>query len=227
MRRRHFLAAAAASATGRANENKPALLLPTDTPDEFHLRIMWYNPVPPIDQSKYFLDIGGLVDRPAQLTVADLRQFPQHTQSARMKCVQCWSARSAWGGFRFGEIVEMVKPRRDVKAVRFDCHDKWYEYMALEDLLSDRVLMAMDLEGKPLPDSHGAPVRLLDPRRYGYKSAKLITSITFVTEGKGSMACDIGPYYSPDGTILPGYDQPLDLGPNVRRKIKGGEITEY
>jgi hypothetical protein len=92
--------------------------------------------------------------------------------------------------------------------------------------MSPRVLMTLDLAGKPLPDKHGAPLRLIDPRRYGYKSAKLITSITFVAEGKGSMACDIGPYYSPDGVILAGYDQPLDLGGH-KRKIRGGEITEY
>jgi hypothetical protein len=87
--------------------------------------------------------------------------------------------------------------------------------------------MTLDMAGKPLPDRHGAPLRLIDPARYGYKSAKLITSIEFVAEGKGSMACDIGPYYSPGGEILPGYDQPLDLGAKVRRKISGGEITEY
>ena len=73
----------------------------------------------------------------------------------------------------------------------------------------------------------GAPLRLIDPARYGYKSAKLITAIEFVAEGKGSMACDIGPYYSPGGEIKSGYDHPLDLGPNVRRKIGGGEIAEY
>ncbi len=41
------------------------------------------------------------------------------------------------------------------------------------------------------------------------------------------MACDIGPYYSPDGRILPGYDHPLDIGKDVRKRIKGGEITDY
>ena len=62
--------------------------------------------------------------------------------------------------------------------------------------------------------------------------------LKFVEEGKGSMACDIGPYYSPTGEILAGYDTPLDLhpeaakpgwklNPQARRKIKGGEITEY
>jgi hypothetical protein len=99
--------------------------------------------------------------------------------------------------------------------------------MSLDEMLSPRVLMTLDMEGEPLPDKHGAPLRLIDPAKYGYKSAKLITSIEFVAEGKGSMACDIGPYYSPDGAILAGYDHPLDLGANVRKKIRGGEITEY
>ena len=141
--------------------------------------------------------------------------------------MQCWSARADWGGFRFGHLLEAVKPKKTAKAVRVECADKWYEYFATQELLSPRVLLAMDMNGQPLADRHGAPLRLVDPARYGYKSAKLITSIEFVAEGKGSMACDIGPYYSPTGEIKAGYDHPLDLGPNVRRKIGGGEITEY
>jgi DMSO/TMAO reductase YedYZ molybdopterin-dependent catalytic subunit len=78
-----------------------------------------------------------------------------------------------------------------------------------------------------LADRHGTPLRLIDPARYGYKSAKLITSIEFTEEGKGSMACDIGPYYTPGGEIQSGYDTPLDLGGQTKRKIKGGEITDY
>jgi len=188
---------------------------------------MWYNPTPPIDPAKWSLRIGGLVEKPQPFTLVQLRKFPQVKQNSRMKCVQCWSARSTWGGFRFAEILELIKPQKTAKAVRIDCADKWYEYMSIEEMMHPRVLMTLELEGKPLNDDHGAPLRLLDPTKYGYKSAKLITSITFVAEGKGSMACDIGPYYSPGGEILPGYDHPLDLGPNVRRKIKGGEITEY
>ena len=59
------------------------------------------------------------------------------------------------------------------------------------------------------------PLRLIDPSKYGYKSAKLITKITFVEKGEGSMACDIGTYYSPSGEILAGYDHPLDLGAGI------------
>jgi DMSO/TMAO reductase YedYZ molybdopterin-dependent catalytic subunit len=225
VRRRQFLSTALAASTA-ASGQKPGLLLPSDTPDEFGFRLMWYNPVPPLNQSTYRLKVAGLVERPLVLSVADLRRFPQESQQARMKCVQCWSAKAMWGGFRFGHLVEMARPRQNAKAIRIDCADKWFEYMSIEDMLSPRVMLVLDMGGKPLADAHGAPLRLMDPRRYGYKSAKLITSIEFVTEGKGSMACDIGPYYSPDGLIQPGYDQPLDLG-GARRRIRGGEITDY
>lgn len=228
MNRRRFLAAAALTAGGlRADEPKRKLLLPSDEADEFGFRLMWYSPVPPIDPATYQLKVYGLVEKPQSLSMTQLRRLPQETQNTRMKCVQCWSSRATWGGFRFGHLVESVKPQRTAKAVRIECVDKWYEYFTIDDLLSPRVLLVLDMAGKPLADRHGAPLRLIDPGRYGYKSAKLITGIEFVAEGKGSMACDIGPYYSPTGEIKSGYDHPLDLGANVRRKISGGEITEY
>lgn len=233
MIRRHLLLGAAA-----LQAQQPKLLLPSDIPDALGFRQMWYNPVPPIDAAKWRLQIKGLVEKSASFNVADLRALKQEQQSARMKCVQCWSSRANWGGFRFASLLEIVKPTKAAKAIRIDCHDKWYEYMSLAEMANPRVLLCLDLAGKPLTPSHGAPLRLLDPSKYGYKSAKLITTITFVAEGKGSMACDIGPYYSPTGEILAGYDTPLDLNPEaakpgwkldpkVRRKIKGGEITEY
>src|SRR5436309_5981442 len=226
MNRRDFLAVASVSAVAAADE-KSRLLLPSDKPDEFGFRLMWYNPVPPIDPRTYQLKISGLVEKPLALTLEELRKLPRETQNSRMKCVQCWSGRATWGGFRFGHLLEMAKPRKSAKALRIDCADKWYEYFTIQELLSPRVMFALEMAGKPLPDRHGAPLRLIDPSRYGYKSAKLITSIQFVAEGKGSMACDIVPYYSPVGEILAGFDHTLALGAGVRKKIAGGEITEY
>jgi DMSO/TMAO reductase YedYZ molybdopterin-dependent catalytic subunit len=225
MKRRNFLAGLAAGA-GIVEGADTKLLLPTDKPDQFHLRTMWYNPVPPIDQTKWTLEVKGLIDKPARLAVADLRKFTHVQKSVRMKCVQCWSSRQQWGGFLFADLMERVKPRKNAHAIRIDCADKWYEYMTLDEMRAPSVMLAMDLAGKPLPDNHGAPLRLLDASKYGYKSAKLITSITFVEQGKGSMACDLGPFYSPGGDILAGYDTPLDLG-GPKRKITGGEIKEY
>ncbi len=227
MDRRRFLAAAALAARQAAPQDRPKLLLPNDEPDEFGFRLMWYNPVPAIDPEKFQLKIQGLVEKPQSFSLPHLRRLPQESQNTRMKCVQCWSSRTVWGGFRFAHLIEAAKPLKTAKAVRFDCADKWYEYFTLEELAKPGVLMALDMAGKPLAARHGAPLRLIDPARYGYKSAKLIVSVEFVAEGKGSMACDLGPYYSPGGEIKSGYDHPLDLGAGVRRKISGGEITEY
>lgn len=218
--------------------NSKKLLLPTDIPDEHGFRLMWYNPVPPVDLSQWKLEVKGLVEKPLVLTLEELRNLPQETQSSRMKCVQGWSARAEWGGFRLDSLLDLVKPKSSSQAVRFDCADKWFEYMSMKELSNPRVLFTLDMAGKPLSPDHGAPLRLIDPTRYGYRSAKLITSITFVEEGKGSMACDLGPYYSATGEIVAGYDTPLDLvpeaalkggkiDPKYRRKIRRGEITEY
>jgi sulfoxide reductase catalytic subunit YedY len=224
--RRTFVSGMAALAKLGADPQR-GLLMPSDTPDELKFRLMWYNPVAPIDHNLYRLKISGLVEKPQSFTIQDLRRLPQETQSSRLKCVQCWSSRTLWGGFRFRHLMDVIKPKKAARAVRFDCADKWYEYFSLEQILSSRVMLALDMAGKPLADEHGAPLRIIDPSRYGYKSAKLITSVTFVEEGKGSMACDIGPYYTPGGEIQAGYDHPLDLGEKNRKKISGGEITDY
>jgi DMSO/TMAO reductase YedYZ molybdopterin-dependent catalytic subunit len=224
MNRRMFLASAAAALRLRGDTK---LLLPSDQADELNFRLMWYNPVAPIDPAAYKLQIKGLVEKPFGLSIVDLRRLPQESQNSRMRCVQGWSARTDWGGFRFGHLLETAKPRKNAKVVRVECADKWYEYFSIDDLLRPRVLFAMDMHGHALADRHGAPLRIIDPARYGYKSAKLVTSIEFVESGKGSMACDIASYYSPTGEIQAGYDLPLDLGGKTKRKIHGGEITEY
>src|SRR5260370_12838080 len=118
MNRRLFIASAAAAAL-RGAETK--LLLPSDKPDEFNFRLMWYSPVPPIDQATYRLKVSGLVDKPMSFAVADLRRFPQEAQNTRLKCVQCWAARADWGGFRFGHLMGAVEPKKTAQAVRVAC----------------------------------------------------------------------------------------------------------
>ena len=227
LNRRELMSLTLSGLAATKTQASSEILVPSDTPDEFGFRIMWYVPVRPIDLATYRLKVSGLLEKPQSFTLAQLRRFPQETQTSRMKCVQCCSSRATWTGFRFRHLMEAVKPLKTAKAIRIDCADKWYEYMSLEEMLSSRVLLSLDMEGKPLTNRHGAPLRLIDPSKYGYKSAKLITSIEFVAQGKGSMACDLGPYYSPTGEILPGYDHPLDLGGKFRKKINGGEIVEY
>jgi hypothetical protein len=81
MNRRTFLASAAPLAL-RAADTKPKLLLPSDVPDESNLRIMWYNPVPPIDRKTYKLAIKGLVQKPLTVTLEQMRRLPRNAEFA-------------------------------------------------------------------------------------------------------------------------------------------------
>ena len=103
MTRRLFIASAAAAATLRGDTK---LLLPSDQADEYNFRLMWYNPVAPIDPATYRLQVKGLVEKPMSFSIADLRRLPHDSQNSRLRCVQGWSARTDWGGFRFGHLLE-------------------------------------------------------------------------------------------------------------------------
>ena len=125
-------------------------MLPTDTPDELGFRVMWYNPVPPIEKASYRLEIGGMVENPLQLTIEQLRSYPKVEQSTRLKCVQCWSARTTWGGSALTTCSTRVKPLAGATSVRIDAADKWYEYMSLEEMVEPGVMMCLEMAGKPL-----------------------------------------------------------------------------
>ena len=86
-------------------------------------------------------------------------------------------------------------------------------------------MLAHTMNDKPLSDAHGFPLRLIAPAKYGYKNPKAILEMEYVAEQQAGTWSKIGPY-SPDGTILPGTDHPLEYGQKARR-IPGGEITDY
>lgn len=205
---------------------RPKLIIPTDVPDRFKVKVMEFNPVPPADPAAWRLEIGGLVARPLKLSVADVERVPRIKQSSRMKCVQCWSARIEWEGLRCGELLRLAHPKPQATWVRLDCADLYYDYVKMDELLHPRTLFAVRMNGEPLTPEHGAPLRLVMPFKYGYKSSKLITKITLTDKGGQGVVADTWPYYSQTGDIEPGYDHPFDF-PGQTRKIKGGEITEY
>ena len=124
MKRRRFvrsaLLAGAGAAVPGAARAAPArkLIVPTDTPDRHHLKVMAFNPIPAPDPATWELAIGGLVAAPQRLKVADLARMPRLTQSSRLKCVQCWSGRVLWEGFRAGELLKLARPKPEATWVR-------------------------------------------------------------------------------------------------------------
>ena len=213
-------------AQGQAERRRAGWIIPTNKPDRFNLKVMAFNPIPAPDPKTWQLTVEGAAGPGVRVTPADLDKLPRIAQSSRLKCVQCWSGRVNWEGFRAESLLRLIGAKTDLLWMRVDCADKYYDFVKLEDLLHPRTLFAVGMNGEALSPEHGAPLRLVLPHKYGYKSSKLITSLTFLDTGGRGLQADGMPYYSETGDILPGVDHPFEY-PDEVRKIPGGEITEY
>ena len=213
-------------AQAQAERRRNGWIIPTNKPDRFNLKVMAFNPIPAPDPKTWELAIEGAGVPGIRLKTADLEKLARVEQSSRLKCVQCWSGRVNWEGFRAADLLRLVGAKTDLLWVRVDCADKYYDFVKLEDLLHPRTLFAVGMNGEALSPEHGAPLRLLMPAKYGYKSSKLITKLTFVDKGGMGLVADGWPYYSASGDILAGVDHPFEF-PDETRKIPGGEIVDY
>jgi len=204
------------------SQNTPALLGNRNDP---HYNVRYVNPFSPVDHEAWQLEVKGLVEAPGRFDLADLLAWPQVEQVSRMKCVECWSFKAKWGGFRYETLAEHVKPRPEATHVRFDCADRYWEIASVKDLADPRVLFVLKMNDERLLDEYGAPLRTMFPARYGYKSAKAVISITFGDQSDKGFWSTAGPY-TVDGKIEPGSDSPQEL-PGEIKQIDGGEITAY
>ncbi len=190
-----------------------------DIPD-FHIRSA--NPFLGVQIDSWTLSVGGLVKKPARMVYEDLFGFKTHSQVSRLKCVECWSAKAKWEGFRFQELMDRVRPDPAAKYVSFQSADSYYESYLIEELLMPRVLMVLRMNDQPLSQEHGFPLRLIAPFKYGYKNVKYISAVNFADKRGRNYWANNGPY-SVDGTIQPGIDHPLDFGKKPL-PINGGEV---
>jgi DMSO/TMAO reductase YedYZ molybdopterin-dependent catalytic subunit len=150
------------------------------------------------------LKVGGLVGRPGSFSLLDLRRLPSRTQITRHDCVEGWSAIAKWKGVKLGEILDRVRPLPSARYVVFHCADPdeegeyYYESIDLEDAFHPQTLLAYELNDRPLPIGHGAPIRLRVERQLGYKMAKYVMRIELVENFK-SIAGGNGGYWEDQG----------------------------
>ena len=140
----------------------------------------------------YRLTVGGLVARPVELTLAQLRAMPSRTQITRHDCVEGWSCIGKWKGARLAPILDMVEPKPEAKFVLFRCFDsmdgpsldgrdsRYYESIDLDEAHHEQTILAYELNDKALPIANGAPLRCRVESQLGYKQAKYIRSIELV-----------------------------------------------
>lgn len=142
------------------------------------------------------LEVRGLVDKPLSLSLDDLRALPQRTQVTRHDCVEGWSAIGEWTGPQLSTLLKAAGVRDGAQFVVFRCADKYagrdyYESVDLIDAMHPQTIVAHMLNGAPLPEENGAPLRMRIERQLGYKHAKYVTAIEVVSslagigEGKG------------------------------------------
>jgi DMSO/TMAO reductase YedYZ molybdopterin-dependent catalytic subunit len=136
--------------------------------------------VPRKNETNYQLSIGGLVDRPKTYTLPELRAMPQTRVVRDVLCTDGWRVNNTpFEGVRLADLLDAAGVRPGGKAVRFTCFDGAYtESLTLDQARRSDVLVALNMQDKPITHEHGGPVRLYVAPMYFYKSAKWLSGIS-------------------------------------------------
>ncbi|MDQ6723095.1 MAG: molybdopterin-dependent oxidoreductase, partial [Thermoproteota archaeon] len=135
------------------------------------------------------LKIHGLVEKPLELSLADLHAIKKEIQITEHYCIQGWTAIGEWGGVPMNYIISMCKPLSQARYVVFYSYqytkeDQFYEAIHIELAKHYQTLLAYEMNDEPLDVPHGAPLRLRIETQLGYKMVKWIKSIEFVSDYK-------------------------------------------
>jgi sulfoxide reductase catalytic subunit YedY len=148
--------------------------------------------------SPWQVEIGGLVERPRIFDSAELmRAMPLEERCYRFRCVEAWAMAVPWTGFPMRELIKLVQPLSTAKYIRFVSFLKpdeapnqspnrgpwpYTEGLTMSEAMNELTVLATGIYGHPLPKQHGAPLRLVVPWKYGFKSIKSIVRIDFTAE---------------------------------------------
>jgi sulfoxide reductase catalytic subunit YedY len=145
----------------------------------------------------WLVEIGGLVRNPLQADVDDfLKLMPIEERLYRHRCVEAWAMAVPWTGFPLKALIGRVEPLPTARFVGFTSfhipsvapgqngYGPWpyTEGLTMTEATNELAFLATGIYGHPLPKQHGAPIRLVAPWKYGYKSIKSVVKIDFVAE---------------------------------------------
>lgn len=142
--------------------------------------------------------VDGMVEKPFEIGFDDLvRKLPLEERLYRFRCVEAWAMAVPWTGIPLKAFVNFAKPLSGAKYIRFETflnprvapgqNQRWYpwpytEGLTMAEATNELPLLVTGIYGKPTPTQHGAPIRLIVPWKYGFKSVKSVTKISFVAE---------------------------------------------
>ncbi len=139
------------------------------------------------------VEVGGLINKPQTFGVEDLLGlFPQEERIYRLRCVEAWSMVIPWNGFPLASLLKMVEPTSAAKYVRFETVFRpeemkgqgspfypwpYQEGLRIDEAMNDLAILATGMYGETILPQNGAPIRLVVPWKYGFKSIKSIVKI--------------------------------------------------
>jgi methionine sulfoxide reductase catalytic subunit len=143
--------------------------------------------------SPWTVEVYGMVNKPRTFGIEDLLSlFPQEERIYRLRCVEAWSMVIPWNGFLLASLLNMVEPTSNAKYVRFETVYRpeempglksafypwpYNEGLRLDEAMNDLTLLATGIYGETILPQNGAPIRLVVPWKYGFKSIKSIVKI--------------------------------------------------
>lgn len=171
------------------------------------------------------VEVGGLCEKPRKLSVAEMSsEFGLEERVYRFRCVEAWSMVLPWTGFELRKLVEAAKPKKTAKFVKFVSFNDskmapniaslnypwpYTEGLTIEEALNPLAIMGVGLYGKPLAKQNGAPIRLVVPWKYGFKSIKSVVKIEFTDKQPSTLWNQLAPAeYGFYANVNPGVDHP-------------------
>jgi len=172
------------------------------------------------------IEISGLCANPRKMDVDELIQLLGlvERRNYRHRCVEAWSMVIPWDGFPLAKLVDLAQPKGEAKYVRFasffdsaNCRAQrsndfpwpYTEGLTIEESRHELAFLAVGLYGKPLRNQNGAPIRLVVPWKYGFKSAKSLAKIEFVAEQPKTLWNQLAPNeYGFYANVNPNVDHP-------------------
>jgi DMSO/TMAO reductase YedYZ molybdopterin-dependent catalytic subunit/nitrate reductase NapE component len=139
---------------------------------------------------EFKLKVGGLVDNPVELSLADIGRLGKAEHITMHHCIQGWTGIAKWGGLPMKSIVELVRPKPNARVIAFFSFGgslyggQYYNTQSIENVLKAECLLASQMNGKLLTEVYGAPLRLRVENQLGYKMVKWIERIEFIESEK-------------------------------------------
>jgi len=134
--------------------------------------------VPRVPREKWDFRVTGAVESPLRLSWAEFDGLPRVRITADFHCVTGWSRlANVWEGVSFREVAARARVKPSAVSAMLYGGEGYTTSLPLSVLMDEDVLFAHTLDGKPLPEEHGGPMRLIVPKRYAWKSAKWVRQV--------------------------------------------------